>query len=162
MSQATAWSLRIATWLVGAWISYAYVTSPWIPGFVFAAVVLVWHRSFSAELVLARYVAFVAASVLNYAIVLEIAEAGAPGSLSFRAFEPSVVVGSVLLPIAHGYLLGVAARRVMAAIPIIYLSAYAVASVVDVSGPAAAIINPVAAWQLAYLLILRPDAARTG
>ena len=149
----------MASWLAGAWISYAYVTSSWIPGLAFDTVVLIWHWSFSGTVPAVRYALFLAVSVANYAAVLAIAEAGAPGSLSFNAFEPSVIVGSVLLPIAHGYLLGVPAKRVIVAIPVVYLAAYAVASAVAVSRPVVSIVNPVAAWQLAYLLLLRPARA---
>ncbi|MGI9258967.1 MAG: hypothetical protein ACR2QQ_09035 [Gammaproteobacteria bacterium] len=147
------------SWLAGAWVSYNYVTSSWIPGLVFGTVVLIWHWSFSGAVSAVRCALFVVASVLNYALVIAIAEAGAPGSLNFNAFEPSVVVGSILLPIAHGVLLGITAKRVIVAIPVIYLVAYVVASAVDVSGPAVSIVNPVSAWQLAYLLLIRPRYA---
>ena len=154
------WAVRIASWQVGAWVSYAYVTSSWIPGLVFAAVVLIWHRSAAFEFSVARHALFVAASIVNYKIVLTIAEAGAPASLDFNLFEPSVVVGSVLLPFVHGFLFEIAVKRILIAIPVIYLSAYVVASAGAALGPIMAVVNPVAIWQLAYLLVLCPASTK--
>ncbi len=152
--------LRLLAWLAGAVIGYSYITNHWIPGLIFGGVVVMWHWSFVRSFSWGRYALFVLASTLNYALVLELAQLDWPNYALFSVLVPAVVAGTVLLPVAHKFVLGASIKRVVIAIPVMYFSAYLTAVFIDrfeVGEPWSLIVNFMAAWQLAYLITLRPE-----
>ncbi|HEY5623779.1 MAG TPA: hypothetical protein VIV14_08450 [Gammaproteobacteria bacterium] len=165
LSEIFPWMVRLAAWLLSATIGFAFLVNYWVPGAVFGIAVIVWHWADRRQLSAARALLFVVASTLNFALVLEIAQASLPSAPVFNLIEPSVLAGTVLLPVAHHYIFGLEWRRVVVAVPAIYLAAYATALVVDavaIGAPWDRVVNPVAAWQLAYLLVTRSPLSRAA
>ncbi len=158
------WALRVGAWLVSAFAGYSFLLNPVVPGITFGLAVVVWRWADTGRLPGMRSVVFVGASTINFAIVIGIARVDMMNAPVFDPVEPAVIVGTVLLPVAQHYVFGLEWRRIIVAVPTIYFAAYVtalIASALVPNAPWNTIVNPVAAWQLAYLLTMRPDEIRT-
>ncbi len=150
---------KLAVFLAAAYAleRYDLVAEYWYVGPVFGAVVLLWHARAIRDLASARSLGFLGASTLIYAIVAWIImewDSVIPEIPDvFDAGFLGVMIGSALLPVAQGALLGASWRRVKIAIPCLYLVWYALAlsGLFDVD---VTLINSMSVWQALYLVCL--------
>ena len=78
-----------------------------------------------------------------------------------RSLRIAALVGTVLLPLAHGWWLGASQRRVRIAIPIVYAAFY-LSQFLDLPDAAQKWINAVSIWQAAYLFCFFGPEVRAG
>jgi hypothetical protein len=150
---------KLAAFLASAYAleHYGLIAEYWYVGPIFGAVVLVWHARSSRDLVSIPSLKFLAASTLIYALVAWIIMDGDSVIPEipdvFDAGFLGVMIGSALLPVAHGALLGSSWRRVKIAIPCLYLVWYALAlsGLFDLD---ITLINSMSVWQALYLLFM--------
>lgn len=150
---------KLAAFLAAAYAfaHYDLIAEYWYVGPIFGAVVLLWHAGSSRDLVRMRSLGFLAASTLIYAlvawIILEWDDEIPEIPNVFDAGFLGVMIGSALLPVAHGALLGASWGRVTIAIPCLYLAWYAL-SLSELFGLDNALINFVSVWQALYLVCM--------
>ncbi len=149
--------LRIAAFLVGAYVSFQYTAEVWVVGSVFGAVVLFWQFTLNQKVHLASYLGFLLASTLIYALILKMPDWGVPETGFYRLIVPEMLVGTFLLPLAQRLFLKTAWRRVFVTIPAVYVLSYASALLLDQLNPTPPLnyfLNVVAVWQGSYLLFM--------
>ncbi len=147
---------KLAAFLAAAYAlaHYGLIAEYWYVGPVFGAVVLLWHAGSSRDLLRMRSLAFLAASTLIYALVawliLEWDDEIPEIPNVFDAGFLGVMIGSALLPVAHGAFLGASRRRVTIAIPCLYLAWHALVltKLFELDN---ALINSMSVWQALYL-----------
>ncbi len=124
--------IRFVIYACSVFISCHYVNNHWVVGPVFGLAVISWDsetfRAFAAK----KHLAFVAASSLVWALVYTIASQNwnrgndLADSL-YGSLPIAVVVGSVLLSLAHRTLLGAAAKTTVRTTGLLVLSYYVIA-----------------------------------
>lgn len=159
--------LKVAAFLVGAYLSNKLVGHYWYVGPIFGAVVLLWQAESIHDLIRPRSLAFFAASTLIWAFVYWLLDhdhrlLDLPALLGLSdSANQAVAVGSILLPMAHWLLLKVSWKRVLVPITCLYAAWYAIVSLLDsIDFDFNAWINAVSIWQAIYLLCLfvpKPD-----
>jgi hypothetical protein len=150
---------KLAAFLAAAYAlqHYDLVAEYWYVGPAFGTVVLVWHARTIRDLVSAPSLGFLGASTLIYAVVAWIimeSDSVIPEIPEvFDAGFLGVMIGTALLPVAHGALLGASWGRVKIAIPCLYLTWYALAlsGLFDLD---ITLINSMSVWQGLYLLFM--------
>ena len=142
---------KLLVFIVGAYVSFAHCAEYWVIGPVFGMVVLCWQATNVRAFLSPKRLRFLASSTLIYALVYWISRQKLPEvSYLFSAFLLAVLVGTVLLPLAHGRWLGASRRRVRVAIPVIY-GAFYLSQFLNLSSAGQQWINMVSIWQAAYL-----------
>ena len=149
---------KISAFLVGTYCSFRCVVSHWHVGPIFGIVVLIWRAKSLSDLFNIRSVAFLAASTLIYALVIEIMERTSNRVSSDLWSYLAVAVGTLLLPIAHGLCLHAPWSRVFLAVPAIYVVWYGLGLGLNAMAlhdqPVEALVNTVSTWQAAYLVFM--------
>jgi hypothetical protein len=145
--------LRIVAYIACAYWSGELLTDLWYVGPMFGAVVLLWQVHDWRRLLSWRHGAFLVASTLIYALVIRL-----HSTQERLAVEVAVAIGTILLPIAHGLLLGVARRHVQLIIPALFVLWYAlvhmIAWIEGVGVPwLPGVFHMAAMWQALYLLL---------
>ena len=152
--------LRWFVFLVGAYLTNKYATQQWFGGAFFGGAVVIWHWSFAKRIAWLRYGAFLVVATAIYALVVELAQGSWPENLFFKIIAPSVVTGSILLPLAHHFILEAKGRFIIAVIPILYGVTYIAGHLLDVVAlvsPLSQWIHVIAVWQATYLVLLFRD-----
>lgn len=135
----------------GAYVSFDRCAEYWVVGPVFGVVVLLWQTAGVRALLAPKSLGFLASSTLIYALVYWISRQKMPEvSYLFSALLLAVLVGTVLLSLAHGRWLGASQRRVRIAIPIVYAAFY-LSQFLNLPDAVQKWINAVSIWQAAYL-----------
>lgn len=143
--------------LICAGVSADHMSDYWVIGPTFGLVVLVWRSTDVDALLKPDAAAFLAASALIYALVVRL-EKG-----DFK-LEGAVAVGTILLPLAHAWLLKAPWKRAAVAIPGIYVVWFvlnralgrlddttAIGQKIAEALRDARVINLASIWQAAYL-----------
>lgn len=147
---------KIVLFLIGAYLSGQHLESYWFVGPVFGGVVLVWSARTLRDLFTPSSGAYLVASTLIYAFVVQIVLL-APLLGEYDVFV-GVFVGTVLLPVAHALFLKAAWTRALVAVPGVYGSWALVWFIMErlhVEGmPIGTFINLVSVWQAAYLVFM--------
>lgn len=151
--------IRLAAFLVGAWISGEHTADRWVVGPVFGVVVLLWHARQWEQCWRKPSLIFLACSTLIYALVVTIALSG-PGWFSdnMRIYL-AVAVGTFLLPLVHAVCLGADTSRLRRAVPLIYVVWFMATKLLEWLDPSLPypwnrLINSAAIWQAIYLYAL--------
>lgn len=152
---------RIAIFSAVAYrLSYSDLISDyWYVGPGFGAVVLLWHTYRAAELFRPASLAFLAASTLIYALVALIVmylDEFIPdyGDLFDGGFL-GVMIGTVLLPVAHCKFLGGPWGRLKYSVPVHYVVWHITVVAMDRSGISDNdFINAMSIWQALYLIAM--------
>lgn len=100
-----AWAVRLALFAVCAWVSSVYVTPLWVIGPMFGLVVLAWHLPLPPTFT-GQHALFLLASTWIYALLMYLVIAGWPFSTDSVEVDQAVLIGTVLLPLAHRQFLG--------------------------------------------------------
>ena len=149
---------KIAAFLVGTYWSFRCAVSHWHVGPIFGIVVLVWRAKSLSDIFNIRSIAFLAASTLIYALVIEIMGRTSNRISSDLWSYLAMAVGTILLPIAHGLFLNAPWSRVFLAVPAIYLVWYGLGfglNAMDLHNqPVEALVNTVSIWQTVYLVFM--------
>ena len=146
--------LRCAIFLAGAYWSYKRCAEYWFVGPVFGVVVLVWYASSLKILFSLRSAAFVAFSTLIYALVYKTTSIN---KISHGVVYVPVAIGTVLLPLAHVIFLKAAYKRLLWAIPGVYVVFYVANEIINKFSLPSTIenwVNVVIIWQAAYLIFM--------
>jgi hypothetical protein len=149
---------RIAIFVAVAYrLSYSDLISEyWCVGPAFGLVVLLWHSHKAGELFRPASLAFLAASTLIYALVALIVmglEEYIPdyGDLFDGGFL-GVMIGTVLLPVAHCKFLGGPWARLKFTVPLHYAVWHIIVVAIDRSGASDSdFVNAMSIWQVLYL-----------
>lgn len=155
-----AQAAKVVVFLVCAWVSAAHMSDYWVIGPTFGLVVLVWRSTDLDTLSKPDAAAFLVASTLIYALVVRL-EKG-----DFK-LEGAVAVGTILLPLAHAWLLKAPWKRAGTAILGIYAVWFLLSKMLgqlhDTAGTSQKIsealdevrlINLASIWQAAYLAFM--------
>jgi len=155
---------KLVVFCVGVYLSLLYGYHYWYVGPIFGVVVLIWHVKSPRELVKLQHAAFVAASTLIYALVVwkyKPAIFGGPDNMAWV-----VAIGTILLPVAQTVFLRASWRRALIAIPGVYLTWFLVAFLYEKLSLTGSwiepIMNPVVAWQSAYLVFMLAPRPKFG
>jgi len=100
--------VRLATYLIGAFLSARLCAAYWYVGPIFGVVVIVWRFGHAVRPQWFRLFSFFVCSTLLYALVFLIANIRQPVWMfePFDMLAAGVSAGSVLLPLSHIFLLG--------------------------------------------------------
>lgn len=149
---------RIAIFVAVAYrLSYSdLISTYWYVGPAFGVVVLLWHSYKAAELLRPASLAFLAASTLIYAlvalIVMDLDEYIPDYGDLFDGGFLGVMIGTVLLPLAHCRFLGGAWGRLKYSVPVHYVVWHIAVVAMDRSGVSDNdFINAMSIWQGLYL-----------
>lgn len=152
---------RVAIFVAVAYrLSYSDLISDyWYVGPAFGVVVLLWHTYRAAELLRPTSLAFLAASTLIYAlvalIVMDLDEYIPNYGDFFDGGFLGVMVGTVLLPIAHCRFLGGPWGRLKYSVPVHYAVWHIIVVAIDRSGISDNdFINAMSIWQALYLIAM--------
>ena len=142
---------KLLVFVAGAYVSFAHCAEYWVVGPVFGLVVLCWQAASLRTFFAPKRLGFLASATLLYALVYWISSQKLPEiPYLFSAFLLAVLVGTVLLPLAHGWWLGASRRRVRIAIPVIYVVFY-LTQFLNLPDAVQKWVNAVSLWQAAYL-----------
>jgi hypothetical protein len=135
------------------------ISEYWYVGPAFGAVVLLWHTYKPAELFRPTSLAFLAASTLIYAlvalIVMDLDEYIPDYGDVFDGGFLGVMIGTVLLPVAHCKLLGGPWGRLKFSVPLHYVIWHIIVVAIDRSGISDSdFINAMSIWQALYLIAM--------
>lgn len=147
-----AWAVRLALFAVCAWVSGEQMDERWVIGPLFGVVVLAWHLTLPPTLTL-QHALFLVASTLIYALVAHLAIDGLPVAQHSMEVNQAVLVGTVLLPVAHRQFLGAPWDRVVRTIVGVYVVWFAIGKLLemmDLDGTWG-LINMASIWQALYL-----------
>jgi hypothetical protein len=116
---------KVVVSVVGAVITFNLLLAFYMGvGGIFGLVILLWHAHTLRDLVNWRCAVFLLVSMLIavavYFAIIPFVELGSSQD-ALEVFGPGVLVGTVLLPIAHSLLLGTTWKRTWIAIPCIYI-----------------------------------------
>ena len=152
---------RVLLFAAGAYVSFDRCAEHWVVGPVFGTVVLLWRPAGVRGAFTSKSLGFLASSTLIYALVYGISRQKMPEvPYLFSSFMLAVLVGTVLLPLAHGWWLGAPRRRVRLAIPVVYVAFY-LSQFLDPPDAVQKWINAVSIWQAAYLFCFFGPELRT-
>lgn len=147
--------LRILVFIVGAWLSSGLAIIG-LAGMVFGFVVIVWHWSFTRKLYWFRWSGFLLLSTLIFILVVRMQD-----THIFKAakiLDPAILAGTVLILIAHKFLLKASWLRIAIAISGVYaittLDLWLLSVIPKPSHPDIELLNPVSIWQGTYLLFM--------
>ncbi len=120
---------RLVVFAASAWISVKYAVGYWVVGPVFGLAVVCWDSNTFKKFVAAKHLSFLAASTLIYALVYHISTLNWDHGSDFLdsiigSLPIAVVLGSVLLPLAHKFLFSSSFKRVARLIILLILSFY--------------------------------------
>ena len=121
--------IRWVVYVISVAVSRKYAAGYWVVGPVFGAAVVFCDSNSFKGLKPVKHLAFLAASSLIYALVFWIADLkwSPPAGLSedfFGTFPLAVITGSLLLPVAHKFILGAGTSRAVRATLALILSFY--------------------------------------
>ena len=108
-----ATAAKAVVFLLCAYTSATHMSDYWVIGPTFGLVVLIWRSTDVDALFKPDALSFLVASTLIYALVVRLEK----GDLKL---EGAVAVGTILLPLAHAWLLKVPWKRAAIAIPATY------------------------------------------
>ena len=142
---------KLLVFVAGAYVSFAHCAEYWVVGPVFGLVVLCWQAASLRTFLAPKRLGFLASSTLIYAFVYWISSQKLPEvPYLFSAFLLAVLVGTVLLPLAHGWWLGASRRRVTLAIPVVY-GVFYLTQFLTLPDAVQKWVNAVSLWQAAYV-----------
>ena len=166
---ALATAAKAVVFLLCAYTSATHMSDYWVIGPTFGLVVLIWRSTDVDALFKPDALSFLVASTLIYALVVRLEK----GDLKL---EGAVAVGTILLPLAHAWLLKVPWKRAAIAIPATYAVWFVLSRLLgrldDSSGigqkisealDEVRIINMASVWQAAYLgfmFLLNPEGSK--
>ncbi len=154
--------VRFLIYASSVFISCKYANGHWVVGPIFGLAVVCWDSKNFRNFVVAKHIAFLAASSLIYALVFRISSQnwGRGSDLAdslYGSLPIAVITGSVLLPTAHKVLLKVGSKALARTIPLLILSYYLIAFVSlandawKLGWPINFLFLSVGAWQGIYL-----------
>ena len=153
---------RFLVYTASVFISWKFADGYWVVGPVFGLAVVVWDSKSLKDLQTRPHVAFIIASTLIYALVFKISsqrlDLGSEFLESlFGSFAISIIIGSLLLPLAHKIFFKTNEKMFMNTVFLLILSYYFVvlmSLIHDMSGhnlPINMLFLLVALWQGVYL-----------
>ncbi len=127
---------QVARFLIYAssvFISCKYANSYWVIGPVFGLAVICWDSRNFRNFAAVKHVAFLISSTMIYALVFFVSSQnwnhGSDFTDSFFGSLPiAVITGSILLPLAHKFLLKTGTKILFRTMPLLILSYYCVAA----------------------------------
>ncbi len=147
--------LRLFVFIVGVWLSRGLAIIG-LTGIVFGIVVIVWHWSFTRKRYWFRWAGFLLLSTFIFILVVRMQD-----HQLFRAHkivDPAILAGTVLILIAHKFLLKASWLRIAIAISGVYalttLDLWMISVVPHPTHPDLELLNPVAIWQGTYLMFM--------
>jgi len=120
---------RLVVFAASAWISVKYAVGYWVVGPVFGLAVVSWDSNTFKKFVAVKHLSFLAASTLSYALVYHVSTLNWGHGSDFLdsmigSLPIAVVVGSILLPLAHKLLFSSDFKRAARLIILLILSFY--------------------------------------
>ncbi len=120
---------RLVVLAVSAWISVKYAVGYWVVGPVFGLAVVSWDSNTFKKFVAVKHLSFLAASTLIYALVYYISTLNWGHGSDFLdsiigSLPIAVVLGSILLPLAHKFLFSSSFNRVARLMILLIFSFY--------------------------------------
>lgn len=158
---------QILLYVASVLISVKYAGGYWVVGPVFGLAVIGWDSDTFCKINAARHLPFLAASTLIYALVYHVSSQrwGNGSDLAESLYGPlpiAVIIGSVLLPVAHEFFLKATDRNFARVIPLLIFSHYLVSMLSFANEHMNFGINfnyllaTIALWQGIYLYCLFP------
>ena len=147
--------LRVAVFIVGAWLSWGLAMIG-LAGLVFCIVVIVWHWSFTRRFYWFRWAGFLLLSTFIFILVIRMQN---PAIFKDpKTVDPAILAGTVLILIAHKFLLKATWLRIAIAISAVFaittLDLWFLSVMPKPSHPDLELLNPVAIWQGTYLMFM--------
>ena len=94
--------LRLAVFIVGAWLSWGLAFMG-LAGIAFGIVVIVWHWSFNRRFYWFRWAGFLLLSTFIFILVVRMQDNQLFKDM--KILDPAILAGTVLILIAHKFLL---------------------------------------------------------
>jgi len=146
---------RVAIFIVGAWLSWGLAIMG-LAGIVFGIVVIVWHWSFTRRFYWFRWAGFLLLSTFIFILVIRMQDHAI--FKAHKIVDPAILAGTVLIVIAHKFLLKASWLRTVIAISGVYafttLDLWFLSVMPKPSHPDLQLFNPVAIWQGTYLMFM--------
>jgi len=106
-------TIKLLVYILNVGIGIKFISDYWVVGPVFGLTVILWDSDHISQILSRKHILFVAASTLIYALIpfMVIKEYwkfddGSVSEFFFGTLSVAVILGSILLPVAHHFLLG--------------------------------------------------------